>query len=238
MMDKMKYCWYWLLLLSNNIVAQKVEKPYFIEAGANISNIKLSMREIASFQLISGDKLGYYLSVGKRIPMGENWNIVAKVNISETGGNADFSAFMIKQKLPVHLEKYKNASLKIALYQAGIEGSMMYEKDKFRIYVGFQPSLIFYGLYKEYGVKNASSNIISGNQNMENLFFINDDKVTYNTFSLKGQIGMEYFLNTRFFASMSYHFGITNAATLSLTSSGIIIQGNQRIFNIGLGYIL
>lgn len=226
----MKYC-FWFLLIFSHFVGQDKNRKTFVEAGTNISNIKISTSELTSLKLVSGNAFGYYIAVGKNYAISEAWSFNTKINISQTGGNIQNSAFFINQKLPDYLEKYKNAELKLSLYQTSIEGNFLYNTDKFQLYAGIQPSLIFYGIYKELGVKNIPNK--GGNiGNPSN----GGEKIKINTFSLRGQLGLLYPFHPKFFAIIGYHFGITDSASFRV--SGLKIRANQDIFQFGIGYRL
>lgn len=226
----MKYC-FWFLLIFSHFVGQDKNRKFSVEAGTNISNIKISTREFASLQLVSGNALGYYMAVGKNYTISEDWSFNTKINISQTGGNIQNSAFFINKKIPDYLEKYKNAELKLSLYQTSIEGNFLYNSDKFQLYAGIQSSLIFYGIYKEFGVINIPNE--GGNTgNPSN----GGEKIKINTFSLRGQFGFLYPIHPKFFAIIGYYFGITDSASFRV--SGLKIKANQDIFRFGVGYRL
>lgn len=63
------------------------------------------------------------------------------------------STFFIKNQLPYDLEKYRNADIRLSIYQLGAEINALYHYSSLAFYAGIQPSVIFFVSYKERNVK-------------------------------------------------------------------------------------
>lgn len=226
--------WAILVFFLNIAKAQMVNpQQYSIEAGTLLSNIRVSLdKQITNIQVVSGNKIGYYVAFSKQYPINPKYSFQAKITLSESGGKIINSTFFIKETFPKEIEKYRNAEIRASIYQIGLGGNVIYQQQKTSLYIGIQPTIIFYGKYKEYNTKKISDeNIEPPTENIS----LQEDKIKFNTVSLRGQVGAYYPLDNNLLINIKYSFGITNSASLKLKSDWNI-KINQNIFQLGIGY--
>ncbi len=214
------------------ILYSSVKAQYFIEVGGVLSNIKVA-NKATSVQLVSDNKIGYYLSAGRRYHIDDIWAVRTKVKLSQTGGKVVNSAWLIEQYLPEKWKAYGNAELQIIAYQIGFGGDMEYSCGDVLFYGGVEASAIVYGSFKERNVGKSTSEGEGGTS----LVNLNIKESKFNTISLRGNIGIMYHFNSNWFSSFGYNFGITDAVSLSVKSGGWKFQANQSIFHLGGGFM-
>ncbi|MDY3317286.1 hypothetical protein PG630_08210 [Riemerella anatipestifer] len=109
-----------ILLFSCTLNAQISEQNRNLVAGVSLSNISVNFDDATSLELVSGKKLGYFIGFTKNYNISDKYFLDARIKFSEAGGTIKNSTYFIKTKFPNDLEKYRNALLKIAVYQIPI----------------------------------------------------------------------------------------------------------------------
>ncbi|VDH02656.1 outer membrane beta-barrel protein [Bergeyella zoohelcum] len=207
-------------------------QKYFVEGGGVYSTLKVSSN-FTDTQLVSDKKKGYFIAFGNKYILNRQWSAEAKIKLSETGGKVSNSTFFIKNQLPYDLEKYRNADIRLAIYQLGAEINALYHYSSLAFYAGIQPSVIFFVSYKERNVKKKQNN--GGNSiSMEESVVGNDDK-KINILSVKGQIGSMYSFTPKWYLQLGYHFNITNMVTVLLNNNWRF-SFNETVYQLGVGY--
>ncbi|MEJ8597257.1 outer membrane beta-barrel protein [Riemerella anatipestifer] len=218
-----------ILFFSFGFKAQYFKQNRAIFAGASLSNVIINFDDTTSLKLVSGKKLGYFIGFTKNYNISDKYFLNARVKFSETGGTVKNSTYFIKTKFPNDLEKYRNALLKISIYQIAIETSVGVQTNHIRIYGGLQPSLIVFGIYKENHLKS-----IEGKPSEEGKDIItNEIKNNINLFNIKAQAGITVNISKNYFIDMSYHFGLHKVASIKAFNNSL--NFNQSIIQIGGG---
>ncbi len=127
------------------------------------------------------------------------------------------------------MEKYRNALLKISIYQIAIETNIGIQSKYISIYGGLQPSLIVFGIYKENYLKSIEG------QPSETAEDINSSEIknNINLFNIKAQVGTTVNISRNYFIDMSYHFGLHKVASINTFNNSL--NFNQSIIQIGGG---
>lgn len=202
----------------------------FLVVGLTASTLTASSSKIANLQIVSGIEQGFFIAGGKDFSLSEEFDFQLRLKISETGGKIENSTFYIKEKFSTEIEKYRNATLKAEVYQIGFEANISHKIKFLKIFTGLQPSFIFFGTYKEKGVKKEDTlpGPIPPPPDQSTLL------VDYNLLNLCGQGGASIQISEHFFIDISYHFTINNNVLLKYENMKINIK--QNFLQIGLGY--
>ncbi|MDY3547002.1 outer membrane beta-barrel protein [Riemerella anatipestifer] len=218
-----------ILLFSYTLNAQISEQNRNLVAGVSLSNISVNFDDATSLKLISGRKLGYFIGFTKNYNISDKYFLDARIKFSETGGTVKNSTYFIKTKFPNDLEKYRNALLKIAVYQIAIETNIGIQTNRVRIYGGLQPSLIIFGRYKENHLKSIEGKPSEEGKDIKT----NEIKNNINLFNIKAQTGITVNVSKNYFIDMSYHFGLHKIASINAFNNSL--NFNQSIIQIGGG---
>ncbi|AKP68666.1 outer membrane beta-barrel protein [Riemerella anatipestifer] len=218
-----------ILLFSCTLNAQISEQNRNLVAGVSLSNISVNFDGATSLKLISGRKLGYFIGFTKNYNISDKYFLDARIKFSETGGTVKNSTYFIKTKFPNDLEKYRNALLKIAVYQIAIETNIGIQTNRVRIYGGLQPSLIIFGRYKENYLKSIEGKPSEEGKDIKT----NEIKNNINLFNIKAQTGITVNVSKNYFIDMSYHFGLHKIASINAFNNSL--NFNQSIIQIGGG---
>ncbi|MBT0549623.1 outer membrane beta-barrel protein [Riemerella anatipestifer] len=218
-----------ILLFSCTLNAQISEQNRNLVAGVSLSNISVNFDDATSLKLISGRKLGYFIGFTKNYNISDKYFLDARIKFSETGGTVKNSTYFIKTKFPNDLEKYRNALLKIAVYQIAIETNIGIQTNRVRIYGGLQPSLIIFGRYKENYLKSIEGKPSEEGKDIKT----NEIKNNINLFNIKAQTGITVNVSKNYFIDMSYHFGLHKITSINAFNNSL--NFNQSIIQIGGG---
>ncbi|MRM82419.1 outer membrane beta-barrel protein [Riemerella anatipestifer] len=218
-----------ILLFSCTLNTQISEQNRNLVAGVSLSNISVNFDGATSLKLISGRKLGYFIGFTKNYNISDKYFLDARIKFSETGGTVKNSTYFIKTKFPNDLEKYRNALLKIAVYQIAIETNIGIQTNRVRIYGGLQPSLIIFGRYKENYLKSIEGKPSEEGKDIKT----NEIKNNINLFNIKAQTGITVNVSKNYFIDMSYHFGLHKVASINTFNNSL--NFNQSIIQIGGG---
>lgn len=220
------------VLFITNLYGQKNKNNYFIELGANSSHF-FAFSDISSIQLLSGNKLGYYVGAGKIYRKSEQWDISFLVKLSETGGKVENNTHLIKQKFSPDIEKYRNATIKLSLYRLSTDINLNYNIDKSSIYAGLQPSVLFFGVYKEIGIvpNNNGQVPVGGGISDEEASRI---RKNINIFQLKYQIGLKYKLSSQYSLNISYYTDLVNNLSVYIPLIKSDIRFRQSTIQLGV----
>ncbi|MDO5104550.1 hypothetical protein [Capnocytophaga sp.] len=202
----------------------------YIAMGFTFSNIEAKAPEISNLRFLSDVKQGFFIAGGKQWQISSSLLIDICLKIAQSGGKLENTTFFIKKTFPDEIEKYRNATLKLTIYQVSTEINLIHYIGKLRIYTGIQPSLIFYGTLSEKNTKAPSPPIPFPPEHQEPTKL----KGNFDIFSLRGQTGVSLQLNKRLTVKISYHFGIFN--TYEVYFEKTKIQFNHNSIQTGLGY--
>ncbi|MCK0201626.1 outer membrane beta-barrel protein [Ornithobacterium rhinotracheale] len=224
------------LLSISNLYGQENKNSYFMELGANSSHL-FAFSDISSLQLLSGNKLGYYVGVGKIYGMSKQWDISVLAKLSETGGKIENTTYFIKQKFNKDIEKYRNATIKVSLYRLSSDINLNYNIDKTSIYTGLQPSILFFGVYKELSTTSDDGDVPGGGGSGGGI--PNDDEVSrirknINIFQLRYQIGVKYKLSSKYSVNLSYYTDLINNLSLYVPEIKNEIRFRQSTVQLGI----
>ncbi|MDY3529383.1 outer membrane beta-barrel protein [Riemerella anatipestifer] len=218
-----------ILLFSCTLNAQISEQNRNLVAGVSLSNISVNFDDATSLKLISGRKLGYFIGFTKNYNISDKYFLDARIKFSETGGTIKNSIYFIKTKFPDDLEKYRNALLKISVYQIAIEANIGIRSRYISIYGGLQPSLIIFGRYKENYLKSIEGKPSEEGKDIKT----NEIKNNINLFNIKAQTGITVNVSKNYFIDMSYHFGLHKITSINTFNNSL--NFNQSIIQIGGG---
>ncbi|MDY3318529.1 outer membrane beta-barrel protein [Riemerella anatipestifer] len=217
------------LFFSFGFKAQYFKQNRAIFAGSSLSNIIVNFDDATSLELVSGKKLGYFIGFTKNYNISDKYFLDARIKFSETGGTIKNSIYFVKTKFPNDLEKYRNALLKISVYQIAIETNIGIRSRYISIYGGLQPSLIIFGAYKENYLKSIEKQPFEATGSINS----NEIKNNINLFNIKAQVGTTVNISRNYFIDMSYHFGLHKVASINTFNNSLSF--NQSIIQIGGG---
>ncbi|MCO7318818.1 outer membrane beta-barrel protein [Riemerella anatipestifer] len=218
-----------ILFISCGLKAQYFKQNRTIFAGASLSNIIVNFDDATSLKLVSGKKLGYFIGVTKNYNISDKYFLDARIKLSETGGTIKNSTYFIKTKFPNDLEKYRNALLKISIYQIAIETNIGIQSKYISIYGGLQPSLVVFGIYKENHLQSIERKPSEEGKDIKT----NEIRNNINLFNIKAQAGITVNVSKNYFIDMSYHFGLHKVASINAFNNSL--NFNQSIIQIGGG---
>ncbi|WP_260391401.1 hypothetical protein [Riemerella anatipestifer] len=93
------------------------------------------------------------------------------------------------------MEKYRNALLKISIYQIAIETNIGIQSKYISIYGGLQPSLVVFGIYKENHLQSIERKPSEEGKDIKT----NEIRNNINLFNIKAQAGITVNVSKNYF---------------------------------------
>ncbi|SDE05485.1 hypothetical protein [Riemerella columbipharyngis] len=219
-----------ILFLSCNAQQQKKSNVLLI-LGGNWSQIEASSPSATSLVLTSGNKIGYFIEVGKEYSIfSKRLSLEVSAKFSETGGHIDNNAYFLKTNLSNDIEKYKNAKLKLFIYEFSSGIKLIHSYQAVKVYMGIQSSLLFLGRYTEKNIKEIppQKDSIPNKKDIDKLII----KIHHPSF--KTEIGMRFSLDTKYFIDFSCHFPLQPLFVI-YNNNGLIINIKESYMQLGIG---